>query len=105
MRGLIWKPERNRCDQVYPVPLQGLSPWLPVALSRDNSVTSNGRVVQVRTNCEMLFTITCKTRGIEAMSRLHRHKEPLLPGTSRVECEKARRLATLNACAFPYVTH
>lgn len=93
----------NRCGWISRVPSQGPSPWLPVALSGDDLATPND--VSDGTNREMFFTITRETRSIEAVGRLHRHKELLLSSTCRVERKKARRLATLDACAFPYVAH
>ena len=53
----------------------------------------------------MFFTITGEAGSVESVCGLHRHEELLLPSTCRMECKKARRLATLNTCAFSYVAH
>ena len=104
MRGQIWKLERNRCSWISRAPPRKLFPWPPVVLSDNNSATMIG-VSRLGTNREMFFAITRETRGIEAVGGLHRHKELLLPSASCMEREKARRLAALDACAFPYVAH
>ena len=54
---------------------------------------------------EMSFTTTQEAEGIEAVSRLHRHEELLLPSTDQMECKNARRLGVLNACIFLDVAH